>query len=164
MINVKKLNLVGCILLLAACGGGGSGGETGGDDGLVPAVETTDVSGGDSDSDSGSTAKLVADNDFNFSSSYPLSLEVKGNQSSRQRLGLSLCPDYSQKNGQYSVVYEACILKAAFSEGAYSSQVEVAGAVESLLLVIWYFDEPGERDYFEWSREGPGPYRFTVER
>jgi len=146
------------VLVLNACGGGG-----GGSDSVVePATDlvTTEVDTTDSTSDS--SAKLVAADDFDFGSSYTLSLNVERSQGEHKRFGLSLCPDYAEEGGSYSVVYDSCVLKAAFSEGSYSSQMEIGNAIDSLLLVIWHFEDPGKRDYFEWIREGDGPYVFDV--
>ncbi|PKH57439.1 hypothetical protein CXF83_16860 [Shewanella sp. Choline-02u-19] len=141
-------------ITLTACGGGGDG------DSPTPApvavaVTPTPITitppvtpDPEPAPDPTSLDDLVVDADNVMQAAYMLTINVdKSNQS---RGYFSLCDDYQNQAGSYTVNFDSCLFRGPLSDGKISKQLKIANHESQLIAVIWFYEGQNPQ-YQEWS-------------
>ncbi|XOV90616.1 MAG: hypothetical protein ACFHX7_12210 [Pseudomonadota bacterium] len=152
----RKIVVATTSMLLAGCGGGGGGG--GGDNASaartdVAAVETPPVVTPVTAPASGivasepevaaaisRTAELVASNEFSFTSSYQLELNVNRAEVAAVPQYLTVCRQSEVGSEAKETGYEACLLRSPMPTGRFEGTVSVTSDVDQLAIALWRFD------------------------
>lgn len=166
-------------LLLVNCGGGG-GGSSGGSSSATSATETSastpssDIATSnevnnevnDTSSDSSVTAlepeevlpqldaqvmlaELQIPQSNQLASSYQVDLTVNLAITARSFLNVCVKPE-----GDYtalSLSYQDCFIRAPMQQGQFATNFAVANHLQSLIAVVWQFDEQSEPLLYEWQ-------------
>lgn len=138
------------LLTLTACGGGGGGGS-------APAASpggSAGASSSDPNKDVSSAAELVVPKEFKFSSSYELPVDVNISGTTTERAFLSICPNYTAKNGGgFDIDYQNCLIRTPFSNGTYTGNLTVTNDKTKLIAAIWFFGTGRDAMFSEWSKD-----------
>lgn len=101
-----------------------------------------------------STKELEANQFFDLSSSYELSVDIDiSKKISESRAFLSICSDFEVlESGEIKIGYENCILRTSIKNGLYKGNLNVTNDNEKLIVAIWFFDSD-EKPYIKiWGK------------
>jgi|GEM_PF-793374 len=158
---------------LIACGGGGSSASGGGDVAVVnptPVPTTTPTTTvpvvvepeptlaptpepvfvePNPDAVYDSTAELIVPSVFTFEQEYPLSVEVS--IAANRKAYISICSDFNREGDGVTVNYDSCLLRTSI-EGDFNGELTVPNDKSTLVMAIWYLDEPESPRFEEWQK------------
>ena len=153
-----QLLIISLPLLTIACSGGGNSDsktayteESGGTDSSSTSTTTSSSSNDESD--------LRAEDYFDLTSTYELTLDVNTGHS--QRSFLSLCNGEGVETAM-DVNYEDCLVRSALLRGQLNQTIKVANHLTNLVAAIWFYDGT-EPILVNFSASAEQEQTFTIE-
>ena len=97
------------------------------------------------------TQELFASESFVFSNSRELEIDVDISARRTAPTFLSVCGDFTHRDGKYQVNYADCQLKAPLQRGRYTGSLRITGGLEQLLVTLMPLENPNAVEHIERS-------------
>jgi hypothetical protein len=103
-----------------------------------------------------STGDLAVPDDFLFSSSWTLDIDVDVSERFPGRSYLVICNRFEVQGNTVDVDYDNCQLKTPLRNGIHSAQLQMSAATTALLAMVISLDSPEQRWHQQWQRSIDG--------
>lgn len=113
----------------------------------------------DTDAIYSTTAELKVARSFLLAAEYELN--VSYSDPSKDNVYLSLCSDFTQSEGVFTVEYDSCLVRASI-ENEFSTTLSVANDKTRLVMAIWDLNNPETPRYEVWESDGSENNNFIV--
>ncbi|MEM7562240.1 MAG: hypothetical protein AAF353_04215 [Pseudomonadota bacterium] len=144
---MKLPMIISALLLVASCGQGGGG--------------TSDEGQATGSTDANRLEDIQVSRDFDFIGGEKLSFSVLNQSNSQARLYLNVCSDFSEKNGEYQISYDSCLLRTALDSQYTEFEIQISNTHKELIAQIWSLSEGSEPVNHRWKWVDDG-YQWEI--
>jgi len=137
------------LLFLSSCGQSSS-------DAVSVTGAASDADGLGNGSSTTNMEDLDVSRDFDFIGGETLNITISNEGATIERRYLNICSDFTNDNGELSVRYESCLLRASL-DGQYSEfKIVISSNQNSLIAQIWSFKNGAQPLDYLWLRSEVG--------